>query len=140
MAAPANAATIPEEIATLQAQVAALQSQVNTQNAHITTLQSQLTTQQNQLTVARPVLALAPFVSVDPNPEINVTGPSFGSGRAARTRRDHLSSIPNDAFSAGHSSGEKRGQLPSSECAQVKVLIFLLASGSYSEGSGRFLR
>jgi hypothetical protein len=63
MAAQADAATIPEEIATLQAQVAALQSQV--------------TTQQNQLTVARPVLALAPFVSVDPNPEINVRGPNI---------------------------------------------------------------
>ena len=59
MAAQADAATIPEEIATLQAQVAALQSQVNTQNGYITTLQS-------QLTVARPVLALAPFVSVNP--------------------------------------------------------------------------
>jgi hypothetical protein len=63
MAAQADAATIPEEIATLQAQVAALQSQV--------------TTLQNQLTVARPVLALAPFVSVDPNPEVNVRGPNI---------------------------------------------------------------
>ena len=70
MAARADAATIPEEIATLQAEVAALQSQVNTQNGLINTLQS-------QLTVARPVLALAPFVSVDPNPEINVTGPNI---------------------------------------------------------------
>jgi septal ring factor EnvC (AmiA/AmiB activator) len=75
MAARVDAATIPEEIATLQAEVAALQSQVNTQKGHISTLQSQVTAQQNQLTVARPVLALAPFVSVDPNPEINVTGP-----------------------------------------------------------------
>jgi hypothetical protein len=63
MAAQADAATIPEEIATLKAQVAALQSQV--------------TTLENQLTVARPVLALAPFVSVDPNPEINVRGPNI---------------------------------------------------------------
>ncbi len=70
MAAQADAATIPEEIATLQAQVAALQSQVNTQNGYITTLQS-------QLTVARPVLALAPFVSVDPNPEKHVRGPNI---------------------------------------------------------------
>jgi hypothetical protein len=77
MAARADAATIPEEIATLQAEVAALQSQVNTQKGHISMLQSQVTAQQNQLTVARPVLALAPFVSVDPNPEINVTGPNI---------------------------------------------------------------
>jgi hypothetical protein len=77
MAARANAATIPEEIATLQAEVAALQSQVNTQKEYISTLRSQVNTQQKQLTVARSVLALAPFVSVDPNPKINVRGPNI---------------------------------------------------------------
>jgi len=54
----ADAGGVPADIAALQAQVAALQTQVNT-------LQNQLTS----------VLALAPFVSVDPNPENGVIGP-----------------------------------------------------------------
>ncbi|MEY2604017.1 MAG: hypothetical protein QOH31_1806, partial [Verrucomicrobiota bacterium] len=57
-----------DQIKVLEAQVAALQSQVNTQQGQITTLQ-------NQLTMAKSVLALAPFVSVDLNPEIGVIGP-----------------------------------------------------------------
>jgi trimeric autotransporter adhesin len=73
----ADAATLPEEIAALQAQVAALQSavsalqgQVNTQQGKITTLQGQIATLQ-----INPVIALGPFVSVDPNPENGVIGP-----------------------------------------------------------------
>jgi prefoldin subunit 5 len=93
-----SAQGVPGEIAALQAQVTALQSavsalqtanttlqsQVNTQQGQITTLQGQagslqtanttlqgqVTTLQNQLTAAQPVLTLAPFVSVDPNPEM----------------------------------------------------------------------
>src|SRR5215469_5298891 len=60
--------SVPAEIAALQKQVAALQTQVSAQQAQITSLQ-------NQLTVARPVLALAPFVTVDANPENGVKGP-----------------------------------------------------------------
>jgi hypothetical protein len=61
---------VPAEIAALQKQVAALQTQVSAQQAQITSLQ-------NQLTAAKPVLALAPFVSVDPNPENGVIGPNI---------------------------------------------------------------
>jgi hypothetical protein len=57
-------------IAELQAEVAALQTQVNAQQAQITSLQ-------NQLVAAQLVLALAPFVSVDPNPENGVIGPNI---------------------------------------------------------------
>ena len=86
-----------EEIATLRAQVAALQSLVASLQTSNTTLQSQVgslqtndttlqtgdtalqtqvTALQNQLTMAQPVLGLAPFVSVDPNPENGVIGPT----------------------------------------------------------------
>jgi hypothetical protein len=78
-------------IATLQTNNSALQSQVNTQQGQITTLQGavsglqasnttlqgEVTTLQTQLTAAQPVLALAPFVSVDPNPENSVIGPNI---------------------------------------------------------------
>jgi hypothetical protein len=92
-------------LAALQAQVTALQNQVNTQGGKITTLQgqvsslqtsnttlqgqvsslqtsntslqSEVTALQNQLTTAQPVLALAPYVSVDPNPEDGVIGPNI---------------------------------------------------------------
>jgi len=67
---PARAQGVPAEIAALQKQVGALQTQVSAQQAQITSLQ-------NQLTAAKPVLALAPFVSVDPNPENGVIGPNI---------------------------------------------------------------
>jgi hypothetical protein len=67
---PVRAQGVPAEIAALQKQVAALQTQVSAQQAQITSLQ-------NQLTAAKPVLALAPFVTVDPNPENGVKGPNI---------------------------------------------------------------
>jgi hypothetical protein len=45
--------------------------------AQITALQKRVTALENQLTAARSVLALAPFVTVDPNPEIGVIGPNI---------------------------------------------------------------
>jgi hypothetical protein len=62
--------SVPAEIAAPQKQVAALQTQVSAQQAQITSLQ-------NQLTAAKPVLALAPFVTVDPNLENGVKGPNI---------------------------------------------------------------
>jgi hypothetical protein len=61
---------IRAEITALKAQVADLQNQVNS-------LQASNTTLQNQLANAKNVLALDPFVSVDPNPEIGVIGPNI---------------------------------------------------------------
>jgi hypothetical protein len=73
---------IRAEIAALQAQVAALQDEVSAlqkantgQQNQISNLQASNTTLQNQLANAKNVLALDPFVSVDPNPEIGVAGP-----------------------------------------------------------------
>jgi len=75
---------IRTEIAALQAQVAALQSAVSTlqtantdQQNEINSLQTSNTALQNQLAHAKNVLALDPFVSVDPNPEIGVIGPNI---------------------------------------------------------------
>jgi len=51
-------------------QLAALQAQ-------ITALKNRVTALENQLTAAQSVLALAPFVSVDPNSENGVTGPNI---------------------------------------------------------------
>jgi hypothetical protein len=56
---------IPAEIAQLKAQVAALQSQVQTLRTELAAVQS------------NKVLALGPFVSVDPNPENGVKGPNI---------------------------------------------------------------
>jgi len=67
---PVRAQGVPAEIAALQKQVAALQTQVSAQQAQITSLQ-------NQLTAAKPVLALAPFVSVDSGAENGVAGPNI---------------------------------------------------------------
>ena len=73
---------IRAEIAAVQATVSALQDQVNKLQTSNTGLQNQVnslqasnTTLQNQLANAKNVLALDPFVSVDPNPEIGVVGP-----------------------------------------------------------------
>ena len=82
---------IREEIAAVQAQVTSLQSavsalhdQVNKLQTANTGLQNEInslhtsnTTLQNQLAHAKNVLALDPFVSVDPNPEIGVRGPNI---------------------------------------------------------------
>src|SRR4051812_32211002 len=59
-----------QELNALKAQVSALQKQVGY-------LQTSNATLQTQLTNAKNVLALAPFVSVDPNPEIGVAGPNI---------------------------------------------------------------
>jgi uncharacterized coiled-coil protein SlyX len=58
------------KVASLEQTVSALQSQVNS-------LQTSNTALQNQLAHAKNVLALDPFVSVDPNPEIGVIGPNI---------------------------------------------------------------
>jgi hypothetical protein len=68
---------IHAEIAALQATVSTLQHQVNTLQTVNADLQNELTTLQNQLANAKNVLALDPFVSVDPNPEIGVIGPNI---------------------------------------------------------------
>ena len=57
-----------KRLAALEAKVAALQTQVDTDASQIAALQ-------NQLRAAQPVLNLAPFISVDPNPENGVIGP-----------------------------------------------------------------
>jgi len=72
-----NDKEIRTKIAALQAQVADLQSLVGTLQTNNTSLQGQVTTLQNQLANAKNVLALDPFVSVDPNPEIGVIGPNI---------------------------------------------------------------
>jgi hypothetical protein len=51
-------------------QLAALQAQVNA-------LETQVNALQNELIAAKPVLDLAPFVCVDPNPEDGVIGPNI---------------------------------------------------------------
>jgi hypothetical protein len=65
------------QITALKTSVTALQSQVSGLQTSNTSLQSEVTALQNQLTVAQPVLALAPYVSVDPNSENGVTGPNI---------------------------------------------------------------
>jgi len=76
------------QITTLQSQVGSLQTANTTQQGQITTLQGQVSTLQTNLNVTNttfqgqiatlqinPVLALGPYVSVDPNPENGVIGP-----------------------------------------------------------------
>jgi hypothetical protein len=66
--APPPQGTSP--LAALEAKVTALQIQ-------LTALQSLVNSLQASLTAAQPVLALAPYVSVDPNPENGVAGPNI---------------------------------------------------------------
>jgi hypothetical protein len=80
---------IRAEIAALQAQVAALQDEVNTlrkantdQQNEINSLQASNTTLQNQLANAKNVLALDPFVRVDP--KLRLAWPGRISFSAAR--------------------------------------------------------
>jgi hypothetical protein len=68
---------IRAEITALQAQVASLQSTVSALQSQVNSLQTSNTGLQNQLAHAKNVLALDPFVSVDPNPEIGVIGPNI---------------------------------------------------------------
>jgi hypothetical protein len=75
--AQGTSGTVLNRISALEAEVATLQSQVSSLQTSNATLQSQVTALQNQLTAAQPVLALAPFVSVDPNPENGVIGPNI---------------------------------------------------------------
>ena len=65
------------QINSLQTTVTSLQNQVNSLQTTNTTLQSDVTALQNELTAARSVLALGPYVSVDPNVEIGVIGPNI---------------------------------------------------------------
>ena len=72
--------TLQSEVAALQIELTAARSvlaQVSSLQTSNATLQSQVTALQNELTAARSVLALAPYVSVDRNPEIGVVGPNI---------------------------------------------------------------
>jgi FtsZ-binding cell division protein ZapB len=73
----ATVASLQKTIASLQTTVSSLQNQVSSLQASNTTLQSEVTAAQKELTAAGSVLALAPFVSVDRNPEIGVMGPNI---------------------------------------------------------------
>jgi cell division protein FtsB len=61
-----------KKIEALEAKVESLQATVSALKSQIDTLQGQLTAVQSN-----PALALGPFVSVDPNPEIGVVGPNI---------------------------------------------------------------
>jgi hypothetical protein len=61
-----------KEIEALEAKVASLQATVSALQGQVTTLQTQLAVVQSNH-----ALALGPFVSVDPNPEIGVIGPNI---------------------------------------------------------------
>ena len=67
------------KVASLEQTVSALQSQVGSLQTSNATLQGQISTLQGQLAAVQsnPALALGPFVSVDPNPEIGVIGPNI---------------------------------------------------------------
>jgi hypothetical protein len=65
------------QIDSLQTTVASLQNQVSSLQTSNTTLQSEVAALQHELTAARSVLALAPYVSIDRNPEIGVIGPNI---------------------------------------------------------------
>jgi FtsZ-binding cell division protein ZapB len=69
--------TLQSQVSGLQTSNTTLQSQVSSLQTSNTALQSEVSGLQNQLTTAQPVLALAPFVSVDPNPENGVAGPNI---------------------------------------------------------------
>lgn len=84
--AMAAAGGVPAEIAALQTQVADLRSAVSTLQTNNSALQNQVDTLQGQVTTLKTqlaavqsnhALALGPFVSVDPNPEIGVIGPNI---------------------------------------------------------------
>jgi hypothetical protein len=68
---------IRAEVTALQAQVAFLQATISALQDQVESLQTSNTALQTQLTNAKNVLALAPFVSVDPNPQLGVAGPSI---------------------------------------------------------------
>jgi hypothetical protein len=67
------------KVASLEAIVYALRSQVGSLRTSNDALQSQVKALQTQLATVQsnPALALGPFVSVDPNPEIGVIGPNI---------------------------------------------------------------
>ena len=68
------------EVAALQHELTAARSvlaQVSSLQTSNTTLQSEVVALQHELTAARSVLALAPYVSMDRNPEIGVIGPNI---------------------------------------------------------------
>jgi hypothetical protein len=67
--------SLENDFKTVQTSNAKFQDQVGSLQTSNNKLQNQVTTLQNTLTEARNVLALGPFVSVDPNPEFGVVGP-----------------------------------------------------------------
>jgi hypothetical protein len=75
----AEIAALQATVSTLQGQVSALQTANTHQQNEINSLQTSNTTLQTQLAAVQSnkALALGPFVSVDPNPEIGVVGPNI---------------------------------------------------------------
>src|SRR5689334_11248406 len=88
---PDHGQSVRQKLQALEAKIEALQATVSTQQREIKSLQSSNaslqkqvgdlqtsnTALQKQLANAKNVLALAPFVSVDPNPQIGVAGPNI---------------------------------------------------------------
>ena len=72
-----NEKGIRGEIAALQSQMIFLRSTVSGLQGQVRSLQNSNLSLQNQLIAAHNVLALAPFVTVDPNPSIGVIGPNI---------------------------------------------------------------
>jgi hypothetical protein len=70
-------ASLMNEFKSLQASNAKLQSQVSSLQTNNTTLETRLAAVQSN-----PALALGPFVTVDPNPEVGVIGPNITFSRA----------------------------------------------------------
>jgi cell division protein FtsB len=72
--------TLQSEVSALQNELTAARSvlaQVSSLQTNNTRLQGQVSDLQHELSEARSVLALAPYVSVDRNPEIGVIGPNI---------------------------------------------------------------
>lgn len=61
-----------KEIVVLEAKIATLEATLSSLEGKVTTLQTQLAAVRSN-----PALALGPFVSVDPNPEVGVIGPNI---------------------------------------------------------------
>jgi hypothetical protein len=63
---------VHKEIVVLEAKIATLEATLSSLESKVTTLQTQLAAVRSN-----PALALGPFVSVDPNPEVGVIGPNI---------------------------------------------------------------
>jgi hypothetical protein len=72
-----SAASLASTVSNLQSAVASLQADDKTVQGQVASLNSGASTFANQLANASNVLALNPFITVDPNPENGVTGPNI---------------------------------------------------------------